>query len=232
MKTLREMMDIIESAQTVAEFAPTGNYKPPIIPRDPGKEPFEDDPRSQTVAQVQKLLDAGKSVFVLLPGARGRAVGTQIRDDHSWLNVQYKGWKDPKTRSRSRLTVNLKAADDASLTLTPGSQFTDNKDRPFDYTLSGTANTSGRGLFEVELEEETQEYTVRVVDEEGSGYTVKVQAESEQQALHKAIVKVRNQYDAYPEHARIIRQNVDEEQLEETSDEAVAKIEQLFRDKQ
>lgn len=81
------------------------------------------------------------------------------------------------------------------------------------------------------VKEESQEYTVRVVDEENSGYTVKVQAASEQQALHKAIVKVRNQYDAYPEHARIIRQNVDEEQLEETTDEAVAKVEQLFRDK-
>jgi len=57
-----------------------------------------------------------------------------------------------------------------------------------------------------------QEYTVRVVDEENSGYTVKVQAASEQQALHKAIVKVRNQYDAYPEHARIIRQDVEEDQ--------------------
>jgi hypothetical protein len=100
------------------------------------------------VAQVQKLLDAGKSVFVLLPGAKGRAIGTQMGDDHSWLNVQYKGWKDPKTRSRSRLTVNLKADDDESLKLSPGSQFTDNKDRPFDYTLTGSANTSGRGLGE------------------------------------------------------------------------------------
>jgi hypothetical protein len=87
-------------------------------------------------------------VFVLLPGAKGRAIGTQIGDDHSWLNVQYQGWKDPKTRSRARLTVNLKADDDASLKLSPGSQFTDNKDRPFDYTLTGSAKTSGRGLGE------------------------------------------------------------------------------------
>lgn len=77
------------------------------------------------------------------------------------------------------------------------------------------------------LEETTQEYTVRVVDEENSGYTVKVQAESEQQALHKAIVKVRNQYDAYPEHARIIRQDVEEE----ASPEAIARIEQLSTNK-
>ena len=132
----------------VKEFAPGGIYKPPVIPREPGKGPFEDDGRSTTVSKVQQLLDAGKSVFVLLPGAKGRAVGTQVGDDHSWLNVQYKGWKDPKTRSRSRLTVNLNADDDASLKLTPGSQFTDNKDRPFDYTLSGEAKTSGRGLWE------------------------------------------------------------------------------------
>ena len=134
------------------EFAPTGNYKPPIIPREPGKEPFEDDPRSKTVSKVQQLLDAGKSVFVLLPGAKGRAISTKIGDDHSWLNVQYKGWQDPKTRSRSRLTVNLKADDDASLTLTPGSKFTDNKGRPFDYTLSGRADT-GRGLGMFGMEE-------------------------------------------------------------------------------
>lgn len=126
----------------IKEFAP-GN----------GKDPFDNDPRSQTVNKVQQLLDAGKSVFVLLPGAKGRAVGTQIGDDHSWLNVQYKGWKDPKTRSRSRLTVNLKADDDASLKLLSGSQFTDNKDRPFDYTLTGSAKTSGRGLFEVTVDE-------------------------------------------------------------------------------
>ena len=134
--------------QPIKEFAPGGIYKPPVIPREPGKGPFEDDGRSTTVSKVQQLLDAGKSVFVLLPGAKGRAVGTQVGNDHSWLNVQYKGWKDPKTRSRSRLTVNLNADDDASLKLTPGSQFTDNKDRPFDYTLSGEAKTSGRGLWE------------------------------------------------------------------------------------
>jgi len=70
------------------------------------------------------------------------------------------------------------------------------------------------GIDPDKLDEEggLQEYTVRVVDEENSGYTVKVQASSEQQALHKAIVKVRNQYDAYPEHARIIRQDVEEDQ--------------------
>jgi hypothetical protein len=63
-------------------------------------------------------------------------------------------------------------------------------------------------------EGENQEYTVRVVDEEGSGYTVKVTATSEQGALHKAIVKVRNS-GARPEHARIIRQGVAE--ADETS---------------
>lgn len=63
-------------------------------------------------------------------------------------------------------------------------------------------------------EGEAQEYTVRVVDEEGSGYTVKVTAPSEQGALHKAIVRVRNS-GARPEHARIIRQDVAE--ADETS---------------
>ena len=143
------------------EFAPGGIYKPPVIPTNPGKGPFEDDPRSQTVSKVQQLLDAGKSVFVLLPGARGRAIDTRIDDDSSWLIVQYKGWKDPKTRSRSRLTVNLKADDDESLHLAPGSQFTDNKDRPFDYTLSGEAKTSGRGLWEQDVAEAETDYSKR-----------------------------------------------------------------------
>lgn len=79
-------------------------------------------------------------------------------------------------------------------------------------------------------ENEAQEYTVRVVDEEGSGYTVKVTAPSEQGALHKAIVRVRNS-GARPEHARIIRQDVKEEQLEETEVDPVRRIEELFRDK-
>lgn len=71
-------------------------------------------------------------------------------------------------------------------------------------------------------EGENQEYTVRVVDEEGSGYTVKVTATSEQGALHKAIVKVRNS-GARPEHARIIRQDVEEQ----ATPEAIARIERL-----
>jgi len=71
-------------------------------------------------------------------------------------------------------------------------------------------------------ENEAQEYTVRVVDEEGSGYTVKVTAPSEQGALHKAIVRVRNS-GARPEHARIIRQDVEEQ----ATPDAIARIEQL-----
>lgn len=79
-------------------------------------------------------------------------------------------------------------------------------------------------------EGENQEYTVRVVDEEGSGYTVKVTATSEQGALHKAIVRVRNS-GARPEHARIIRQGVAEEQLEETETDPIRRIEELFNNK-
>lgn len=72
---------------------------------------------------------------------------------------------------------------------------------------------------------EAQEYTVRVVDEEGSGYTVKVTATSEQGALHKAIVKVRNS-GARPEHARIIRQDIEEE----ITPKAIEKVESLYKD--
>jgi hypothetical protein len=84
--------------------------------------------------------------------------------------------------------------------------------------LAKKARAKKQGL----SEEEAQEYTVRVVDEEGSGYTVKVTATSEQGALHKAIVKVRNS-GARPEHARIIRQDVEEQ----ATPEAISRIEQL-----
>ena len=73
-------------------------------------------------------------------------------------------------------------------------------------------------------DDKAQEYTVRVVDEEGSGYTVKVTATSEQGALHKATVQVRNS-GARPEHARIIRQDIEE------TEDPLKKIDELFKDK-
>jgi hypothetical protein len=70
------------------------------------------------------------------------------------------------------------------------------------HVLMNTAKK--QGVAEQTTAGESQEYTVRVVDEEGSSYTVKVTAPTEQGALHKAIVKVRNS-GARPEHARIVR---------------------------
>ena len=51
--------------EILLELAPGGIHKPPVIPRTPGKGPFGDDPRSSMVFTIQKLLDAGKTVFVL-----------------------------------------------------------------------------------------------------------------------------------------------------------------------
>ena len=142
--SLRQLIDLIESAQTVTEFVPGGIYRPPIVPRDAGPDPWNDDPRSQTVQAVQRLLSAGKTVFVVVPGVKGRVIGTQITNELSWLVVQHNGWGDPKTRSRSRLSLRLEADDDSRLHITAGSQFRDKKGRPFDYTVTGQLDATQR----------------------------------------------------------------------------------------
>jgi hypothetical protein len=71
MKTLREMMDIIESAQTVAEFAPGGGYQEPPPPVTKKKDPWDDDDRSIYPRKIQQLLAAGNTVDSRVPGAQG-----------------------------------------------------------------------------------------------------------------------------------------------------------------
>ena len=165
MKTLREMMDIIESAQTVAEGDDLGHLDAEVFGRiDKEKQRKADLKKNDPAAYAKELEKDSKNY--------GRGIMGALR-------------------------------------------------RKYDQPLDEEGVAEG----------ENQEYTVRVVDEEGSGYTVKVTATSEQGALHKAIVKVRNQYDAYPEHARIIRQDVEEEPLEETEVDPVRRIEELFQDK-
>ena len=184
MKTLREMMDLIESAQTVAEGTSLN---------DEIKQLFK-----PVVLQIVKWAQAEGISADDLAGTSAHytidALDDDIQDRIDHLPDQY--------FNRLMDKANAKAVE-----------------------ILRKQTTKEEGIAE---DGGLQEYTVRVVDEENSGYTVKVQASSEQQALHKAIVKVRNQYDAYPEHARIIRQNV-EEQLEETSDDAIEKVESLFR---
>ena len=57
-----------------------------------------------------------------------------------------------------------------------------------------------------------QEYTVRVVDSANKTYTVKVTAQSEEGAKHKAVVQVRNEYGVRPEGVRIMNQDIEEGQ--------------------
>jgi hypothetical protein len=177
MKTLREMMDLIESAQTDSN----------------------DKVRALNDAEYHHMSLLAKEAGITLGGLGA----DKITGDLYWSGTTKDG--------RNVNGVVKRTVSDADL------------DREEERLQAGTAS---RGI-----KEETQEYMVRVVDEENSGYTVKVQAASEQQALHKAIVKVRNQYDAYPEHARIIRQDVEEEPLEETEVDPVRRIEELFQDK-
>ncbi len=177
MKTLREMMDLIESAQTDSN----------------------DKVRALNDAEYHHMSLLAKEAGITLGGLGA----DKITGDLYWSGTTKDG--------RNVNGVVKRTVSDADL------------DREEERLQAGTASQG--------IKEETQEYMVRVVDEENSGYAVKVQAASEQQALHKAIVKVRNQYDAYPEHARIIRQDVEEEPLEETEVDPVRRIEELFQDK-
>ena len=125
--------------EILVEFAPGGIHQPPVIPRTPGKGPFGDDPRSSMVFTIQKLLAAGKTVFVLLPGARGLAMSTNIGPEYSYLNVKYKRWREPRhLRSHTNmLSAPLTASNDDDLILQQGSgDFTDINGRPYDYMLT------------------------------------------------------------------------------------------------
>jgi len=72
-------------------------------------------------------------------------------------------------------------------------------------------------------------YTVAVDCGEDGTYTVKVNASDKFGALATASKVVRRQYGTYPESARIVGQGIEEEQLEETTPDAIEKVETLFR---
>jgi hypothetical protein len=78
--------------------------------------------------------------------------------------------------------------------------------------------------------ETSQQYTVAVDCGEDGTFTVKVHAGDKGEALRKAQKIVRNEYDTYPEGARIVGQGL-EEQLEETDADPVRRIEELFQDR-
>lgn len=128
----------------------TGGSNPPPPPANPKRrDPFEDDPRSQLLYKIQQLLDAGKSVFVSIPGARGRAVGTNLKNDISWLYVRYRDFLKPKSRSRSILTVPIHSDNDNDLVLSPGprDRFIQSTGEPFDYILTARSGFTGHDFF-------------------------------------------------------------------------------------
>lgn len=205
MKTLREMMDLIESAQTDSN----------------------DKVRALNDAEYHHMSLLAKEAGITLGGLGA----DKITGDLYWSGTTRDGRNVNGVVKRTVSDADLDREEGVTETreeeLDRKFNTPDQLKRDADYRAYRAGVKQSRKEQPKPLEETTQEYTVRVVDEENSGYTVKVQAESEQQALHKAIVKVRNQYDAYPEHARIIRQDVEEE----ASPEAIARIEQLSTNK-
>jgi hypothetical protein len=170
MKTLREMMDIIESAQTVEESRRVkgADLQLKLVDRQ------EDDDTDLDDVVTDYYFDVYRN---------GQKVG------HAQGDSYY-----------GELVVKVDFNREFKL------DTYHDKDHPL---IQQFEKFQQQDVAEQTTAGEAQEYTVRVVDEEGSGYTVKVTAPSEQGALHKAIVKVRNS-GARPEHARIIRQGVAE----------------------
>jgi hypothetical protein len=74
--------------------------------------------------------------MVAVPGARGRAVGVQIGDSYTYVNVRFRDWRKPKSRTRMILSLPLNADNDSDLILSQGSgNFTQEDGSQFDYIL-------------------------------------------------------------------------------------------------
>lgn len=87
------------------EFAPGGDFKPPLPPKKKGNDPWGDDNRSQIAQAVKQLLAAGNKVDWKVPGQMGHVVS--ITDD----GVIMKRWAMP--RSKMRFFLPLMADRDA-----------------------------------------------------------------------------------------------------------------------
>lgn len=84
-KTFKMAWDAAQDQQ-VNEFAPGGNFKPPMPPKEKGNDPWGDDNRSQIAQAVKKLLATGNKVDWQVPGQMGHVVS--VRDD----GVTMKRW--------------------------------------------------------------------------------------------------------------------------------------------
>ena len=76
------------------EFAPGGDFKPPLPPKKKGNDPWGDDKRSQIGQAVKQLIAAGNKVDWKVPGQMGHVVS--VTDD----GVTMKRWGMPRSMMR------------------------------------------------------------------------------------------------------------------------------------
>lgn len=88
--------------QQVKEFAPGGDFKPPVPPKEKGNDPWGNDDRSKILQAVKQLLAAGNKVDWKVPGQMGHVV--RVTDDA----VTMKRWGKPY----SKIHYSLMMTDD------------------------------------------------------------------------------------------------------------------------
>jgi hypothetical protein len=93
------------------EFAPGGNFKPPVTPRKPGDGPWGDDDRSKLLQTVRQLLLAGNKIDWKVVGQMGHVVRV---NDHS---VILKRWGKP--HSKINYSLMLDDSDDENYIIRP-----------------------------------------------------------------------------------------------------------------
>ena len=74
------------------EFAPGGDFKPPVPPKQKGNDPWGNDDRSKILQAVRQLLLAGNKVDWKVPGQMGHVV--KATDD----SVIMKRWGKPYSK--------------------------------------------------------------------------------------------------------------------------------------
>ena len=85
-------LDVNENS--LNEFAPGGDFKPPAPPKKKGDDPWGNDRRSQIGQAVKQLLAAGNKVDWKVPGQMGHVVS--VTDD----GVTMKRWGMPRSKMR------------------------------------------------------------------------------------------------------------------------------------
>jgi hypothetical protein len=240
MKTLREMMDLIESAQApVAEaYTPTaGELAQDLIglaDSDFNKKYGMSKQQANRYYSSSKLKDQGmaegknnidnKIIHLLTNGIPADAIARKLDIPVEWVHEVAKynmpdsdiDYNDPRnsTQGRERFGEQGMAEGSASRTCP---QCDGSGEDTLDPTKS-CRRCGGKGHVPVPKEqgvaegETSQQYKVAVDCGEDGTFTVKVHAGDKGEALRKAQKIVRNEHDTYPEGARIVGQGVDEDQ--------------------